>query len=182
MNLFPLQVISLRGWLHSDEALQNFIRHNRIGKAFGGSNCLESFRSTAVRHQNLLQDQTPEIQHASKVAIMLLCHERKVFSRIILSAEEIKKKFLLFSHCRSSRNPVEEAYREAAILRRLEHPNVIKLFEVIDEPDEENMYLVLELMEHPIVEVPAGWLQKLFLHIFCFCAVLNEQLMSFIIS
>ena len=38
-------------------------------------------------------------------------------------------------------NPLERVYREIAILKKLDHPNVVKLVEVLDDPEEDNLYL-----------------------------------------
>ena len=32
-------------------------------------------------------------------------------------------------------------YREIAILKKLDHPNVVKLVEVVDDPEEDNLYM-----------------------------------------
>jgi [calcium/calmodulin-dependent protein kinase] kinase len=36
---------------------------------------------------------------------------------------------------------LDRVYREIAILKKLDHPNVIKLVEVLDDPDEDNLYM-----------------------------------------
>ena len=38
-------------------------------------------------------------------------------------------------------NPLERVYREIAVLKKLDHPNVVKLVEVLDDPEEDNLYL-----------------------------------------
>jgi len=38
-------------------------------------------------------------------------------------------------------HPLERVYREIAILKKLDHPNVVKLVEVLDDPDEDNLYM-----------------------------------------
>ena len=38
-------------------------------------------------------------------------------------------------------NPLERVYREIAILKKLDHPNVVKLVEVLDDPEEDKLYL-----------------------------------------
>ena len=37
--------------------------------------------------------------------------------------------------------PLEKVYREIAILKKLDHPNVVRLIEVLDDPDEDNLYM-----------------------------------------
>ena len=34
-----------------------------------------------------------------------------------------------------------QVYREIAIMKKLDHPNVVKLVEVVDDPDEDNLYM-----------------------------------------
>jgi [calcium/calmodulin-dependent protein kinase] kinase len=38
-------------------------------------------------------------------------------------------------------NPLDRVYREIAILKKLHHPNIVKLFEVLDDPVEDHLYL-----------------------------------------
>jgi len=38
-------------------------------------------------------------------------------------------------------HPLDQVYREIAILKKLDHPNVIKLVEVLDDPDQDNLYM-----------------------------------------
>ncbi|XP_041348459.1 calcium/calmodulin-dependent protein kinase kinase 1-like [Gigantopelta aegis] len=53
-------------------------------------------------------------------------------------------------------NPLERVYREIAILKKLDHPNVVKLVEVLDDPEEDNLYLVFELVEKgAVMEIPS---------------------------
>ena len=42
---------------------------------------------------------------------------------------------------KSSVNPLDRVYREIAILKKLHHPNIVKLFEVLDDPVEDHLYL-----------------------------------------
>lgn len=52
-------------------------------------------------------------------------------------------------------NPLQKVYREIAILKKLDHPNVVKLVEVLDDPVEDHLYLVFELLERgQVLEVP----------------------------
>ena len=47
-------------------------------------------------------------------------------------------------------SPLDKIYREIALLKKLDHPNIVKLIEVLDEPNEDILYMVFELM-------PKGW-------------------------
>ena len=40
-----------------------------------------------------------------------------------------------------SQMPLQKVYREIAILKKLDHPNVVRLIEVLDDPDEDNLYM-----------------------------------------
>jgi len=50
--------------------------------------------------------------------------------------------------------PLERVYREIAVLKKLDHPNVVKLVEVLDDPEEDQLYLVFELLEKHILNIP----------------------------
>ncbi|XP_012943873.1 calcium/calmodulin-dependent protein kinase kinase 2 [Aplysia californica] len=84
----------------------------------------------------------------------------------ILSKKKLMKKAGFFRRMPPSRegkgggnsrppNPLERVYREIAILKKLDHPNVVKLVEVLDDPDEDKLYLVFELVEKgEVMSVP----------------------------
>ena len=38
-------------------------------------------------------------------------------------------------------NPLQKIYREIAIMKKLDHPNVVKLTEVLDDPEDDNLYM-----------------------------------------
>uniref|UniRef100_A0AAZ3QEG4 Protein kinase domain-containing protein n=1 Tax=Oncorhynchus tshawytscha TaxID=74940 RepID=A0AAZ3QEG4_ONCTS len=51
--------------------------------------------------------------------------------------------------------PLERVYQEIAILRKLDHLNIVKLVEVLDDPAEDNLHMVFDLMpKGPVMEVP----------------------------
>lgn len=52
--------------------------------------------------------------------------------------------------CRGPRkaiSPLDRVYREIAVLKKLDHPNVVKLVEVLDDPIEDSLYMVFELVK-----------------------------------
>uniref|UniRef100_A0A803VGF8 calcium/calmodulin-dependent protein kinase n=1 Tax=Ficedula albicollis TaxID=59894 RepID=A0A803VGF8_FICAL len=57
--------------------------------------------------------------------------------------------------CLQPRGPIEQVYQEIAILKKLDHPNVVKLVEVLDDPSEDHLYMVFELVKQgPVMEIP----------------------------
>ncbi|XP_073168388.1 calcium/calmodulin-dependent protein kinase kinase 2 isoform X4 [Lepidochelys kempii] len=58
--------------------------------------------------------------------------------------------------CLEPKGPIEQVHQEIAILKKLDHPNVVKLVEVLDDPSEDHLYMVFELVKQgPVMEVPA---------------------------
>lgn len=77
----------------------------------------------------------------------------------ILSKKKLMKKAGIFGRIapgrKSSSNPLAKVYREIALLKKLDHPNVVKLVEVLDDPDEDNLYLVFELVQKgEVLQIP----------------------------
>ena len=77
----------------------------------------------------------------------------------ILSKKKLMKKAGIFGRMapgrKGSLTPLAKVYREIALLKKLDHPNVVKLLEVLDDPDEDNLYLVFELVEKgEVLQVP----------------------------
>ncbi|KAI8914823.1 kinase-like domain-containing protein [Powellomyces hirtus] len=46
-----------------------------------------------------------------------------------------------------SDNPIDLVRGEIAILKKLDHPNVVRLYEVLDDPNQDSLYMVFELCE-----------------------------------
>merc|ERR1719232_495434 len=85
----------------------------------------------------------------------------------ILSKKKLQKKAGIFGRIaptrkgaggrliKKSENTLDKVYREIAILKKLDHPNVVKLVEVVDDPEEDNLYMVFELFEKgELLEIP----------------------------
>ncbi|GAV09775.1 hypothetical protein RvY_19260 [Ramazzottius varieornatus] len=87
----------------------------------------------------------------SEVRVALDTRDGQQYAMKIFSKTKLQKFNMLL---RTSRNPVEEAYKEAAMLRQLSHPNIIQLCDFIDDPDSDAIYIVLELLDHVVIEVP----------------------------
>ncbi|OQV26241.1 Calcium/calmodulin-dependent protein kinase kinase [Hypsibius exemplaris] len=61
-----------------------------------------------------------------------------------VSKKRAAKSGMLF---KKSNNPFLNIERETAILKRLNHPNIVKLFEIMDDPEEDMIYFVFEYMD-----------------------------------
>jgi len=42
-------------------------------------------------------------------------------------------------------DPLEKVYREIAIMKKLDHPNVVKLVEVLNDQEADNLYMGINL-------------------------------------
>lgn len=51
----------------------------------------------------------------------------------------------------SKNNPLYLIKEEIAIMKKLNHPNLVSLFEVLDDPDEDSLYMVLEMCKKGVV-------------------------------
>lgn len=91
----------------------------------------------------------------------------KNYAMKILSKTRLKKKAGVFGRAAPNRkgsngmkikkpeNPLDKVYREIAIMKKLDHPNVVKLVEVLDDPEDDQLYMVFELLERgEVLEVP----------------------------
>ncbi|NWR67688.1 KKCC2 kinase, partial [Bucorvus abyssinicus] len=59
--------------------------------------------------------------------------------------------------CLQPKGPIEQVYQEIAILKKLDHPNVVKLVEVLDDPSEDHLYMgnsALSCLCSPVMEIP----------------------------
>eukprot|EP00050_Salpingoeca_kvevrii_P022001 m.119647 g.119647 ORF g.119647 m.119647 type:complete len:65 (-) comp9561_c0_seq4:221-415(-) len=45
------------------------------------------------------------------------------------------------------KNDDNDIKREVAVLKKIDHPHIVKLFEVMDDPGHDTVYMVFELME-----------------------------------
>lgn len=82
----------------------------------------------------------------------------KHYAMKILSKKKLLRKAGCFGRLgpnRKGNNPLDKIYREIAVLKKLDHPNVVKLIEVLDDPDEDHLYLVFELLERgEVMQIP----------------------------
>ncbi|XP_055330026.1 uncharacterized protein LOC129582538 [Paramacrobiotus metropolitanus] len=71
----------------------------------------------------------------------------------LVSKTKAKKNSMLF---KQSKNPFLNIERETAILKKIKHPNIVKLFEIMDDPEEDNLYFVFEYIDRGcILTIPS---------------------------
>ncbi len=70
----------------------------------------------------------------------------------ILNKTKLKKKLL--NKKVSAYNMVE---KEMAVMKKLAHPNLCKLFEIIDDPSEDKLYLIMEFVKCGAVNSKSYW-------------------------
>ncbi len=81
----------------------------------------------------MLQKITAMLQAMKILSKRKLLQKAGIFGRIAPSRR--------FGTKYASLNPLEKIYTEVAILKKLNHPNVVKLVEVLDDSSEDNLYL-----------------------------------------
>ncbi|XP_055614147.1 serine/threonine-protein kinase max-2 [Uranotaenia lowii] len=75
--------------------------------------------------------------------------------KILSKRKLLRKAGLMRRGPKRGTSPLDRVYREIAVLKKLDHPNVVKLVEVLDDPLEDSLYLVFELVEHgEILSIP----------------------------
>eukprot|EP01137_Pigoraptor_chileana_P033165 Opistho-2@23673 len=62
-----------------------------------------------------------------------------------------RKRFGLGQQGKRPHNAMEDVRREIAILKKLQHPNVVQLIEVMDDPTQDHLYMVFELIQNGTV-------------------------------
>ena len=87
-----------------------------------------------------------------KVKLGIHFDENTQFALKIASKEKLKKK--LISKNKSVYSQLEG---EVAIMKKLCHPNIVRLFEVIDDPNADKIYLVMEFVQRGAVMSKQYW-------------------------
>ncbi|KAE9133903.1 hypothetical protein PF005_g3151 [Phytophthora fragariae] len=115
-----------------------------------------------------------------------LCKEKqsgKLYAMKFISRDVMKKDKL------GKQSKLDDIKREIAIMKKLSHPNVLRLYEVMDDPKMNKLFLVLEYMKHGDMlsfqkkKHPQGMLENLrdrdlhsvFLQVILGLAYLHEQ-------
>lgn len=97
--------------------------------------------------------------------VVRLCYsdfDQTNYAMKIISKKRVMRKAGLRRPSDKGKNTgLENLQREIAILKKVDHPNVVSLNEVLDDPTEDNLYLVFELMDGgEVMEVPGPALSE----------------------
>lgn len=75
--------------------------------------------------------------------------------KILSKRRLLRKAGLLGRGPKRGTSPLDRVYREIAVLKKLDHPNIVKLIEVLDDPLEDSLYLVFELVQQgEVLSIP----------------------------
>ena len=83
--------------------------------------------------------------------VKLVMKENVKYAMKIIDKKELKKK-KFFTQDKDGNviinSLLKDALKEIAILKKLNHPNIIKLYEILHDKEKEKIYLILEYAEH----------------------------------
>jgi serine/threonine protein kinase len=55
------------------------------------------------------------------------------------------------SNASTPSNPLDLVRGEMAVLKKLNHPNIVRLYEVLDDPSGDSLYMVFEMMHKGVL-------------------------------
>eukprot|EP01083_Nonionella_stella_P155139 500756_1 len=83
---------------------------------------------------------------ASKVCLAKDIVSNKKLAIKVLNKSILRRKRILRKNKPPS-NMLENIFREIAIMKKLDHPNVLQIHEVIDDPSNDKLYMVIDYMD-----------------------------------
>lgn len=79
-------------------------------------------------------------------ATVYLCKDETTGT--LYALKRMNKQFLTRKACGHTKNAYDCVKEELKVLKRLDHPNIIWLHEIIDDPGKDNLYLVTDYHSH----------------------------------
>lgn len=83
------------------------------------------------------------------------CHNDQLVAVKIFSKSNLKRRRTIerdkMTHRMKVKTALQQVQREIALMKKLAHPNLVRLYEVIDSPETDTLYMVLEYM--PLGEI-----------------------------
>jgi serine/threonine protein kinase len=68
---------------------------------------------------------------------------KKMYAMKVLSKKRLNRIFI--SKTRTALNDVE---KEIAIMKKLDHPNIVNLIEILDDPSVDKLYIIMEYVKN----------------------------------
>ena len=134
---------------------------------FGGYRIVEAIAKGQVRSVGSRRE-TSKVRLAwfeGSYGIVKLAYNEKDqthYAMKILDKAKLVKKFAFFRRppprrgSRAAPDPLAQVNREIAILKKLSHPNVVRLIEVLDDQDDNYLYMVFQYLERgSVLEIPS---------------------------
>jgi len=87
-----------------------------------------------------------------KVKLALHSETKAQYAIKIANKHRLKKKLLT-----KSKSAYTQLATEIAIMKKMDHPNIVRLFEVIDDPNNDNLYLTMEYIKKGSVLSRTFW-------------------------
>lgn len=78
----------------------------------------------------------------AKVKLCVDMNTNKYFAVKIMDKMKLQKKVV-----GQNKNAFANVQQEMAIMKKLDHPYIVKLYEIIDDPKEKKLYLITELVK-----------------------------------
>jgi [calcium/calmodulin-dependent protein kinase] kinase len=86
------------------------------------------------------------------VRLVIDSKKKETFAMKILNKKKLRKKLL---------NKKTSAYtmieKEMAVMKKLAHPNICKLYEIIDDPQDDKLYLIMEYVKQGALASSHFW-------------------------
>lgn len=77
--------------------------------------------------------------------------------KILSKKRLLRQAALMRRSAKQTTSPLDRVYREIAVLKKLDHPNIVKLVEVLDDPVEDSLYMVFELVKNgEVLSIPTN--------------------------
>ncbi|KRY78800.1 Calcium/calmodulin-dependent protein kinase kinase 1 [Trichinella pseudospiralis] len=91
-------------------------------------------------------------------------NRQQYFAMKIVDKKKLLKKFAMFRHpparksqTRKIHDPLSRIYCEIAILKKINHPNIVKLVEVLEDTTNDYLFMVFEYVKNgPILKIPTN--------------------------
>ncbi|VDK76412.1 unnamed protein product [Litomosoides sigmodontis] len=144
-----------------------WLRHHSERGSIGSASCSALKQNVDENYQQLNQYRLMQEIGQGSYGIVKLAYNEKdknLYALKVLDKMKLLKNFAYFrppptrrmsNRCSILRDPIQAVQREIAILKKLNHPNIVKLVEVLNDPNDKYFYMVFELLENgPVLEIP----------------------------